>query len=159
MKILLVLCLLGLLGCAEPTPAPGVEVELGTGSFRFEPLEDGQQVALVRGAQGGFHLWLSLRVRGLEDSRPAITWTMQPADETRAPHEVQVALPFDPPDAAGFRKLIGYTGIVKDPACLVGKLLRIEASLPMAGGELVSVEREVVVLGGTYPPATCEEQD
>ncbi|HLU65101.1 MAG TPA: hypothetical protein VKZ63_02425 [Kofleriaceae bacterium] len=32
----------------------------------FVPLEDGADVPLIGGAQGGFHVWIGLRVRGIE---------------------------------------------------------------------------------------------
>lgn len=48
-----------LVGCAEPDPSDtGVApwLELGTGETEFVPLEDGDEVALVYGPQGGWHV-------------------------------------------------------------------------------------------------------
>ncbi|RLB50311.1 MAG: hypothetical protein DRJ42_19145 [Deltaproteobacteria bacterium] len=157
---LLVLCLglvgSGLLGCGEVTAGAPAELELGTGSWRFEALDDGQEVELIRGAQGGWHMWISLRVRGVDMERPPVRLRMQLADESRPAQDVEVAVRFDDPDDEGWRKLIGYTGIVNDPACLVGELFRIEASLPMGGDEVMRAERDVTLLGGAYPPPACE---
>jgi hypothetical protein len=152
----LALTLLSLTACGDAATEDVPSLELGTGSYRFEPLEDGQPVELVRGAQGGWHIWLSMRLRGVDLARPTIRLTMQPADESPAPQEVEVSLLFDPPDDNGYRELIGYTGIVQDPACLVGELVRVEAALTMDDGEVLRSEREVMVLGGAYPPPACE---
>lgn len=51
----------------EP-PGPGdIEVEVGSAALDgagFLAVEDGTEVELVPGAQGGFHVWLGMRVRG-----------------------------------------------------------------------------------------------
>ncbi|HJL17686.1 MAG TPA: hypothetical protein RMH99_18625, partial [Sandaracinaceae bacterium LLY-WYZ-13_1] len=151
----LLLVALALAGCAD-APATEAALELGTGSWRFEPLEDGQEVALVRGAQGGWHVWVSLRVRGVEGEPPPVRLALQPADESRPTDETTVALPFDPPRDDGWRQLVGYTGIVYEPACTVDELLRITVSMTMADGRVLTAERDVRVRGGAYPPPPCD---
>jgi hypothetical protein len=144
------------LACGEPAPEPGEpELQVGTGSWRFDALEDGQEVDLVRGAQGGWHVWISFRMRDVPMDRPPIRLTLQPADESREPKVATLELPFEEPSESGWRKRIGYTGIVDDPACIVGELLRIRAELEVEGETLVS-ERDVRVMGGAYPPPPCE---
>ncbi|MEM1416181.1 MAG: hypothetical protein AAGH15_14840 [Myxococcota bacterium] len=156
MRRLLPLLLLAL-ACGEDVPQAAA-LEVGTGSWRFEALEDGQEVELIRGAQGGWHVWVSFRVRGVDMDPVPVTLSMQPADEGREPYVTDVALRFDPEDREGWRKTVGWTGILPDPACVVGELLRIEASLAMPDGELLRSERDVLVRGGTYPPGPCEEE-
>lgn len=154
---LAVFCSMALgVGCAEAPVDDEVALELGTGSWRFEPLEDGQEVELVRGAQGGWHVWLSVRVRGMQSDPPPLRLTVQPADESRPPQRTEVALPFDPPRDDGWRQLVGYTGIVDDPSCLVGELVRFEVATTMEDGETIRFERDLRVTGGTYPPPPCE---
>jgi hypothetical protein len=154
---ILLLTVAGLaLGCGEvPPPAEEPALELGTGSWRFDALEDGQQVELVRGAQGGWHMWVSLRVRGVDMERPPIRLTVQPADESRPADETEIQLPFEEANSEGWRQRIGYTGIVEDPSCLVGELVRFRAELETPEGELLSSERDVMVMGGEYPPPPC----
>jgi len=142
-------------GCADAPPVEDAALELGTGSWRFEPLEDGQEVELVRGAQGGWHVWISVRTRGVEDDRPPVRLTVGPADGSRPPDEVEVALPFDPPRDDGWRQLVGYTGVVNEPACLVGELVRFTVRVTTADGEELTAERDVRVAGGAYPPPPC----
>jgi hypothetical protein len=64
--------LLLLVGCASPGPA---SVALGTGWASFEPLADGQDLELVYGPQGGWHIDLSLRTTGLDADATAITYS------------------------------------------------------------------------------------
>lgn len=54
----------------DAQPMPGVpEVELGSGQpeqqVHFIEIADGTDVTLVPGAQGGFHVWLGMRMRGI----------------------------------------------------------------------------------------------
>ncbi len=143
-----------LVACAPQVNGEGASLELGTGSWRFEPITDGQELELVRGAQGGWHLWLSVRTRGLDDRTP-LRITMQPADESLPPRMATATMVLDPPNADGFRDFVGFASVVEDPGCRVGELMRIEASAEV-DGEVLVTERYVVPLGGTYPPPPCE---
>ena len=49
-------------GCTPPEPA----FELGTGELEFEALEDGDEILVIHGPQGGYHLLGSLRSAGIE---------------------------------------------------------------------------------------------
>lgn len=53
------------LGCVEPEITGDPSMEVGTGEFDFESVEKGQEVPIVRGPQGGDHVWLGVRVRNL----------------------------------------------------------------------------------------------
>ena len=62
---------LGFVACSgEPDAAelPGPEpvCTLGAGSTIFEPLTDGDELAIVSGPQGGFHVWGTFRASGIE---------------------------------------------------------------------------------------------
>ncbi len=142
-------------GDAAHDPKGPPTLELGTGSFRFEPLEDRQEVELVHGAQGGWHMWISLRVENADVDHPLVELTLQPADQSLPAQKVSVELPFDPPDERGARKLIAYTGVIQDPSCWVGQLMRVAVKLTTDDGIVLRDERDVVVLGGTYPPPAC----
>ena len=53
-------------GQAEAGEEPSAEpfLELGTGFRRFEAVTDGQQVPIIKGIQGGYHVWGSFKGRG-----------------------------------------------------------------------------------------------
>lgn len=56
------------------TPASGdPTVVIGQGESAFAPLEDGEVVPIEAGPQGGHHVWLSLRVRGLRQMGSRLT--------------------------------------------------------------------------------------
>jgi hypothetical protein len=48
----------------SPSPLPGIEIALGApgDGGALAPLVDGQEVTMVAGAQGGFHVWLAYRL-------------------------------------------------------------------------------------------------
>lgn len=64
---------LAVLACAcggsGPEPGPEGELEVGSAALDgtgFITVADGTEVELVPGAQGGFHVWLNLSVRGVQ---------------------------------------------------------------------------------------------
>lgn len=62
------LLLTALLGCVGGTDDPNVppDIEMGTGEWEWEAMEDGQEIDVIQGPQGGFHLLGSVRVAGIE---------------------------------------------------------------------------------------------
>ncbi len=45
-------------------------VEIGTGELDFESLVEGQELAIIEGPQGGFHLLSAIRTKGVEGGDP-----------------------------------------------------------------------------------------
>ncbi|MBT8493344.1 MAG: hypothetical protein KJO07_09835 [Deltaproteobacteria bacterium] len=69
----LALALVVLLGCGgddEPVIEGPPRVELGSGESSFEPLVDGDEIEVVLGPQGGYHLVGSARVGGIDPGNP-----------------------------------------------------------------------------------------
>lgn len=54
-------------GCALGGPEPTVEI--GTGESSFQALTEGQDVPLILGVQGGYHVWMSLRATELDPDK------------------------------------------------------------------------------------------
>ncbi len=136
------------------SPVEEATLELGTGSWRFESLADGTELELIRGSQGGWHVWISVRTRGVDD-RSTITTSVGPADESRPAVETTVIASLDPESGQGHRDFVGYAQVIDEPSCMVGEMLRIEASIEV-DGQVARSERYIVPLGGTYPPPACE---
>ena len=161
LRVVVHLLALGLVaGCASPV-APSPDVELGTGTWQFESLADGQELSLVRGAQGGWHIWLGVRTTDLAMPDPAtqrapVAIELQPADELTEPQRVETELFFGPEDANGQRMMLGWPAIVADPACAVGQLMRVSAELDAADGTAHIDERYVMIGPGADPPGPCE---
>jgi hypothetical protein len=64
------LLLLAVTACTPPTPPPDpdggqAEVLIGTGNASFVPLKDGDEVTIVKGSQGGYHIWGAIRANGV----------------------------------------------------------------------------------------------
>jgi hypothetical protein len=153
--VLAMLLPLSLGACAaEPTPADAT-LSLGTGTSRFVALADGDEVPMIHGAQGGWHVWVSVRVEGMDVGTGSLTIEHQPADESEPMIESRVGVLFDPPDAEGGRVSLGWPAIFSDPQCSVGRLHRIRVTLTTASGERLTAEREVVPAGGEFPPPPC----
>ncbi len=147
---------LTLAGCGEAPPDdPTVELELGTGSWRFESVTDGDEVDLVRGAQGGWHVWVAIRGRGIEDGARVRIET-QPADDSESAQTVELEPAFEPEDLEGYRQFVGWPAMLADAACVVDELLRVRATLlDDEGEEVLRSERYFRVRPGDDPPSAC----
>lgn len=55
---------------AACVPDGPLEIELGTGEVDFEPLADGDEIDVINGPQGGFHVLGSVRARFVETGDP-----------------------------------------------------------------------------------------
>ncbi|MCA9581873.1 MAG: hypothetical protein KC416_08760 [Myxococcales bacterium] len=160
-----------LLGCAG-AEGEGEHVEaaleVGTGSWRFEEVLDGDRIELVRGAQGGWHLWISLRVRGAEMQQTTGTIRVLSADGDLSAGgesgsegyddviaEATIPVMFDPPKGDGSRSYVGWPHVIPDPGCAVGRLVRVEAVVVGPGGDLRD-ERDIEVGPGADPPDPCD---
>ncbi|GAB4196307.1 MAG: hypothetical protein OHK0013_03360 [Sandaracinaceae bacterium] len=152
----------GLLGCVvagcagSPQPEPvEASLEIGTGTARFVPLADGDEVPMVKGAQGGWHLWVSVRAEGLESGLASLELAHQPADESEPEQVMRSGVTFDPPDARGRRVTLGWQAILANPSCSVGRLHRVRVTVTTATGQRLTAEREVMPTGGDNPPPAC----
>lgn len=134
-------------GCSEP------ELEIGTGTAIFDPLSEGVGVPLVRGAQGGWHIWIAVRASGLDTGVGRLT--IRKGLEGESAIEESVGITFDPPDPEGRRVFLGWPAVVAEPGCAVGERYRFEVELTTASG--VRLEDEVVVVPepGNNPPPAC----
>ena len=106
----LTLCL-GLLGCASEIP----EVELGTGVHRFESLEDGAALPMAMGAQGGFHLWLAVRVRGVALEGLEVSLVAAPVARTRPRQDLRLMPRMEPSD--GWATASGVPFVLSTAEC------------------------------------------
>jgi hypothetical protein len=137
---------------ADETPPT---LEIGTGTWRFEPVPNGASLPLVRGAQGGWHLWVAVRLGGVPDDTGSIEIahfpTAAPESVARTTHGVHL----DPPNADGLRAYLGWPAVVADPACAVGHPYRVEIAFRPASGGRLSARLDVDVTPGDDPPPPC----
>ena len=148
--------------CGGESPVGEGTLEIGTGESQFEGLTDGQEVELIYGAQGGYHVWLSLRAEGIEPQRTQMRIETQRADESMAPQVSEVRVDLrqagadtgDPQSA--FSEMIGWPAVLSQPGCFVDRLLRIEVTLQDKQGRIARDERFVTPKApAATPPSPC----
>lgn len=146
-----------LTGCSGEPPVEGDAIfEVGTGTWRFEELGDGQPVDLIRGAQGGWHVWVAARGTHVEDGDMIIIET-EPADGSGSVQRVELQPNFDPENSSGFRNYLGWPAMLDGVDCLVGELLRVRATLVSLDGTSMTSERDIMVMAGADPPPMCAQ--
>lgn len=139
----------------EPPPEPLPALEIGTGTYRFEPVPEGAGVPLVFGAQGGWHIWVAVRIQGLADDAGSFEVTHYPLDDPDAAARVSHGIRLDPPNTEGWRSYVGWPAMLTDAACGVDGLYRVEVVFRPASGGRLSAERDVVIEPGLHPPPPC----
>lgn len=137
-----VLALLLGAGCVA-TEGPDPTVELGTGELRFEPLAPMQEVELAHGAQGLWHVWMSLRAEGLDPTR-AMLEIATVIDGTERTSRAPVTLKPETPDG-DMLVLVGWPVVIADPEQASGKAIRIAVSLTDQEGANASDSRDILV--------------
>ena len=125
-------------------PAPVADLDVGTGVSGFDALADGQQVEIIFGPQGGYHVWAALRA-----SKTAVA-------PDRA--EVHVKLLLDGTqlsdnayrlnlvDTGDFYEWYALQALVPDPAAVEGKTVIVRVELTDARGASFSAEHSVQLL-------------
>lgn len=107
---------------------------IGTGETRFEALTEGQEVPLVLGVQGGYHMWMSLRATALD---PDKVWldveTEVRGEAANALAVTQLAEDDDAEEDAAV--LVGWPVIMADPVAADGQELGLFVTLTDEQGD------------------------
>lgn len=116
-----------------PDTPPTLSVEIGTGTVAFEELTDAQEVDVIRGPQGGFHVWTAVRVRDVTVGEAQINLLSRYDDGRSAGSPSRVAVPLVE-GPGGVRTVAGLRNFITDAAEARGKriVLRVEV---VASGE------------------------
>jgi hypothetical protein len=141
------LALLCLAGCGDAAGGAeaSAELELGSGEASFEPASDGSELALYAGTQGGHHVWLSMRVRGLAGPDLQFSLDVVPAPPAPPAH-TDVSLHFAAAPAHGSYEyeFVGWPARVLMPECAVGHPVQLSVRLSDAQGNSAEAELEVI---------------
>lgn len=143
-----------------PADAGPPEVVIGTGfvdpdtGLGWMDLVDGADAGLVRGPQGGQHVWIDIRQRGMNPARmtihmrlyvltdPAGAELPEPVEGGRA----DLRLSFQPRnDAGGYFEISNLTLFVPEPDDVLGRRGRIEVQLVDQDGLVATATVEVQV--------------
>ncbi len=125
-----------LLACSDDVAPPdGGEgmprIEIGTGDIGdYDVLVDGDTTYLVRGSQGGQHVWVGIRAWDI-NTRPALIQLLLENDATgetvSIPFQVRLTFQDEVPPDADFDQISGLALVVPDPEDVVGQRVTIRA--------------------------------
>lgn len=145
----LLAALLLISGCCLPDLEAEPTVLLGTGEVEFLSIGDGaQDVALVNGVQGGWHVWGSVRATGLDWADVRMTFTLAEADGSllSEPSRIDGELRCceADPECAGFGELVGFPVILDQPTLAVGRIVTFTVEMTDSDGVTATAEKAIV---------------
>ena len=127
-----------------PSTPPTLRVDVGTGMVDFVELADGESVVLVKGGQGGFHVWTAIRVHDerLADVQVNLTTRLDDGTPGGSPSSAATTLTA-PRDgartAAGLRSFIDSAQLVR------GRRLVLRVEVIAADKQHGSAEKVVTI--------------
>jgi hypothetical protein len=105
---------------------------LGTGREAFEPLESGGTVLLIKGIQGGFHVWTSFFAYGFDTDIMQMTLSTRWGGREDSLLDMNGSVGVKPStDAEGAPVLamLGWPALVFDPHCSNGHEIDIDVTV------------------------------
>jgi hypothetical protein len=125
-------------------------VELGSGEAQFEPVTPDEHRMLYAGSQGGHHVWLSFRTRGLVPEDVRMELDVVPERPARPAHsEVVISLEpvagdsVDAPEGQR-HEFEGWPAQVLDPECAAGGSVSISLTLTDSCGRSATGSMTVI---------------
>jgi hypothetical protein len=91
-----------LTGCTGNVQKPPPQPLLELGDVNGDPYADGQDVTLVAGAQGGFHIWLDWHVFGMPSEQLVLERTAHRVSDDQLVLRTSTTLELDAPDENGW---------------------------------------------------------
>lgn len=139
-------------GGAEPpadAASAGPRVVLGTGREAFEALGSDASVPLIKGIQGGFHVWTSFLAYGFDTDvlRMELTTRWDELDDSVLEMAGNVGVK-PATDVAGMPALLslGWPASIFNPACANGRRLGIDLTVRDTAAGLSASDRRVWVV-------------
>lgn len=132
-----------LAGCTGAEPVGEAVVELGTGEWRFEPLADEQEVTLVMGSQGGYHVWVSVRAEGIDPDDVTFRVEYEPLDDPSAMQESRIRLDFDTDETDGTPIFLGWPAQLAEPEAFDGRMTTLRVTVRDRHGARGTDERAI----------------
>jgi hypothetical protein len=130
-------------------------LEVGSGDVAFVEFEDGDTLDLVRGVQGLQHVWIALRVWGIEPRGTILNLALvRDRDETVVSQAFYVRVSLTPVEGELYSEVTGLTLVVPVPEEALEEELTLRASVTEAGegGEVLTIERPIHVAWGPGEP-------
>jgi hypothetical protein len=131
---------------------------VGTGEWAFEPIEDEQEVELVAGSQGGYHIWVSMRAMGLDPEGVEMELRTQVVDAPEVPPSLShLRLDLDPTGEPDVYERLGWPARQPRPGCAVDRRVRISLRLTDETGRVASDERVVIPRSAIVAAGDCAQ--
>ena len=139
-------------GCSgseeEPDPLPGdLEAGVALDGHGFVSVEDGDEFTLAPGAQGGFHIWVNLRLRGVSGDLYVEREARRTSDDELVSRSIRQYVPvpddalsdwWENPDAMPSFLCPAPIGIqVNDQELLFDVRVTTEDGTPMAADQMI----------------------
>jgi len=122
-------------------------VQLGTGEVEFVPLEEGDDVGVVHGIQGGDHIWGSARATGVDWRELSMRWELlddedgQPLSEPSLLITSMVQCPVsDAGCSRGMGETVGFPVLVDDVGDVVSDDVIMKITIEDAEGRSATDE-------------------
>ena len=135
--------------CKRDGDAPVVVVGEGQGDYL--PLDEGETVQVEAGPQGGHHIWIALRTKGLAQSGSITTLSGEVPSTSQVIEDFRVVFSLDKDDG-GYCKLYGLRFQLDATipiADLLGKQVLVRAKLEDASGTVGTSEKLVTLSNDT----------
>jgi len=141
--------------CAPPEI--GAAFSVGTGEHCFEPLNDGDDISVVSGSQGGMHIWLSIACEDCSQTVALTYGIRDPAtDEWLWGSTQQQMVNLLLRQAAGVTAMLpGGSFGSTSPADYLGRDLTLYAEVELDNGETLDDERLVTISGVEHQASAC----
>jgi hypothetical protein len=132
------------------------ELEIGGGELAFEPLAEDATLPFVRGGQGGTHVYVSFRERGLLPKRIAIEVTTTISEDPELVLSRRGRVGFEPESGdggAGERYVFpGWPAEMIEAAEHVGESVVVAVTLTDTAGMSAHAEKSIVIAPTDRPP-------
>lgn len=133
----------------RPLDAGPPEVAVGQGIETFSALASGDQVQMEKGGQGGYHVWLALRMRNLHRIGSITSLTVTRPSTAEELCYVKVPWDFSPSaggdcDLTGVRCIVSYD--LHGATLLDGQEIHVEAKVVDATGDVGFGQQDVTLV-------------
>jgi hypothetical protein len=132
----------------RPLDAGPPEVAIGSGISTYSLLAPGGPVAMELGSQGGYHVWLALRMKNLHRAGSTTTLTATRPATAEELCAIEVPWDFTPAesgscDLTGIRCIVSYD--INGAVALQGEQIHVEAKVVDATGNVGFGEQDITL--------------
>jgi hypothetical protein len=145
---------IALLACASGGDDSGsIEAELGSGEVEFAPLAKDEALPYSAGSQGGHHVYVSFRARGLDPERVLVSVETRVEDHPELTLRREGRVNFEPDDDGSY-VYAGWPAQILLAPCHAGERAHIDVTLSDRDDRSADLERWIRIGEGPPPSAS-----